>query len=245
MNWYKIKLSSKPYGYWLPPDGKLIPVGFEEHGEKLTQLGIRGGYTRAFGMGWIRIITENSNSMDVQIESRKPNSEQNQSILRLYNSLFADSMERGYINVDYFGKTLTANSYESLYFILSYGKQPRIISAQINKKAFPIEPTPQVEYTDYFHYRHPDDEGEFILWMVDMDFNLKTRKMDNRIDTHRDWTKFYFGNSLASGRVGKRKGKKIATMALNNTYGQKEQYIRNRVEEILNENFDYPIIYEF
>ena len=245
MNWYKLKISSKIYGYWVPPDGELIPVGFESHGQKLIQLGITGGYPRAFGMGWIRVTTENSNSLDIEIESRKPNSEQTQTILRLYNDLFADSMERGYVTVDYFGKLLRANSYESLQFILSYGKQPRIISAKINKKAFPIEPTPQVGYTDYFHYRHPDDEGEFILWLVDMDFNLKTRKIDNRVDSHSDWTKFYFGRSLASGRVGKRKGKKIATMALNNVDRTKEQYIRNRVEEILNENFDYPIIYEF
>jgi hypothetical protein len=245
MNWYKLKISSKIYGYWIPPDGKLIPVGFEEHGKKLTQLGVSGGYTRAFSMGWIRIITGDSNSMSIEIESRKPNSEQIHSILKLYNSLFADELQRPMIFMDYIGKTLKANSYESLQFALEYGKQPRILFAQINKKSFPIEPTPREDYIDYFHYRHPKDEGPFYLWTIDIDFNLKTRKIDNRINSHMDWTKFEFTNSLASGRMGKRNGKTIVTMTLNNVSKTKEQYIRNRVEEILNEKFGYPIIYEF
>jgi|19_taG_2_1085344.scaffolds.fasta_scaffold00682_16 predicted small secreted protein len=66
MNWYRIKIAG-PYGYWMEPDGNLIPVqqhntsGMEiaksKHGA--TEKDIDDIYDFLFNLGYIRIITSN------------------------------------------------------------------------------------------------------------------------------------------------------------------------------------------
>ena len=111
------------YGYWVTPEGKMIPVKFQEHGAKLREIGFSGGYTEAFGKGWIRITSEYG--LDIEIR-KKPTSSQIRSVMRLYNDLFADALQRPIVFVDYMDQNLKANSYESLIFLLENGRQPRI-----------------------------------------------------------------------------------------------------------------------
>ena len=72
----KSKISKRAevaYGYWLSPEGKLYPVGFEEHGEFIRQhpelFGDRdhGIYDLAFSKGWARVVTAFKNELDFDL----------------------------------------------------------------------------------------------------------------------------------------------------------------------------------
>jgi hypothetical protein len=56
VNWYKITISSNPYGYWILPNGQSKPVRFEEHEIAAMNLGYLGT-TDAIEKGLIRTST--------------------------------------------------------------------------------------------------------------------------------------------------------------------------------------------
>jgi hypothetical protein len=75
--WYnKLKLSyieNTAYGYWILPDGKLLPVSDHTgHIGALKHLGM-GTNSEAFKANLVRLVTENQ-ELWVQFEWVKPNS---------------------------------------------------------------------------------------------------------------------------------------------------------------------------
>lgn len=54
--WYfRLKLASLPYGYWLDPQGVMHGVGEYAHDSKFEEWNLKG-YTHAFAKGYIRIV---------------------------------------------------------------------------------------------------------------------------------------------------------------------------------------------
>lgn len=43
------------YGYWISPEGEIIPVDYQDHGDKIAELGIDNSI-EALSEGWLRII---------------------------------------------------------------------------------------------------------------------------------------------------------------------------------------------
>lgn len=117
-----------------------------------------------------------------------------------------------------------------------------VVKTSKNKKQFK-KLLAQKTYIDYFHKDHKD--GEY-LWLVDENFRFYKKQTGKEFTGHADWAKYESNNILASGRFGFQRGKVLATMVIYFTGNPtKQSYIRNRVEEILNQELDYPTIKEF
>jgi len=87
----------KHYGYWLKPNGELIPVTFENHEKTIAKFNIYG-YSDAYEQGWVKITTA-PNIMYVSNKIKEPNAIQKKIILELYEDI--NSSKKGFYGFGY------------------------------------------------------------------------------------------------------------------------------------------------
>lgn len=91
-----------PYGYWLAPDGTLLPVDYQNHqGVAIKALGYANSedyfnknrtgrpYDELFAKGYIRLIT--SDNFDIQIDMLEPTNAQVKTLLELAEDYYVDN----------------------------------------------------------------------------------------------------------------------------------------------------------
>lgn len=117
------------------------------------------------------------------------------------------------------------------------------------KLAFPIAELPTgTNYMDIGHYFPPENEITSMMWFIDKDLNLKTKKAKPGV-SHGHWNDFvrtYEKNLLASGRYENKNGDKKISFLLNTGFyrlSPEEQIgYRKVIIQILDEEFGNPKI---
>ena len=131
---------------------------------------------------------------------------------------------------------------------LNWYKQSSIARYRNYKIAFPIQETKSPRYySDEAHYGH-----EIYMWCMDKDYNLYTELVESDWDAHEVWNKFKEllrqERLLAWGRYSE--DDQTASLAAGySVYGQQNprrtEYILNKIETILDKEFENPRIIEF
>ena len=274
MNWYKIAQLSD-YGYWLTPEGKMIPVDHQEHAKYLrlnTKFFVEGDtietYKRALDAGWIRIISDNT----LEIELNKlPNDTQKRVLNRLYKdtaeSLSTGMMLRTYIS---FGEmaVLRPSDLRGFMEALNTGKVTQVspyavyASGTYDKVAFPVtENKERYFYTDIGH--GVDEEGldtidvyetKVKLWAIDKKWQLHEALASEEKGSSRIHPRLLgkelpkADNIIATGRYDP----SVHTASIIYCYGEghmmnprRVEYITKRVAQILDRKYNNPKIVVF
>jgi hypothetical protein len=122
------------------------------------------------------------------------------------------------------------------------------------KLAFPMVETPSASsYFDVGRYFPPESESVSMLWFIDNNLNLKTKKVTSGDTVHSDWKDFIrttgkstSKNILAQGRSEKKDNQIVLSLVFGDGFfdlsPEEKVGYRRAIINILDENFDNPRI---
>ena len=274
MNWYK-SAQLGVYGYWLTPEGKMIPVGVQEHAKYLrlnTNFFVEGDpegtYQNALDAGWVRIISQNP--LEVEL-AQLPNDTQKRVLNRLYRDV-ADSLPTGVVLSTYIDfnrrNILKPADLRGFMEALNTGKVTQVspyavyASGTYDKVAFPVtENKERYFYTDIGH--GVDEEGldtidvyetKVKLWAIDKKWQLHEALASEEKGSSRIHPRLLgkelpkADNIIATGRYDP----SVHTASIIYCYGEghmmnprRVEYITKRVAQILDRKYNSPKIVLF
>lgn len=121
------------------------------------------------------------------------------------------------------------------------------------KIAFPVtEENPRelgLNYTDFGHDFNPTRLKPYILWYIDLDWDIHAKKISHKISTHDDW-KFeerenlsLMNNSISQGRFDPQTH--TATIGFIHPSNETIRETQKKVYQLLDMEFNNPAIINF